>query len=127
MCLSVAMVGAVGETMPVDFTKLRRLQERSAIEAQQNAPKIKPNSARFYVLLYVCTDPPLTWTMQEMITELLDLGVAKSTAQYAIDGLAQRGLIKKHKVNRFYTSLMPTFQGTQAIKPYLPKSGRVKA
>ena len=94
--------------------------------ADDRAPKIKPNSVRFNALLYVCTDPPGTWTQKDLILELTDLGVPKSTAQSAIDGLHQRGLIQKNKVNRFYTSLLPTYAGTQAIKPFLPMAGRVK-
>ena len=105
---------------------LKRLKDRRQQIEEERAPKIKPDSARFHALLYVCTDPPGTWTQKDLIIELTDLGVAKSTAQNAIDGLHQRGLIQKNKVNRFYTSLLPTYAGTQAIKPFLPMAGRVK-
>ena len=109
-----------------DSSILQRLKNRRQQIEEERAPKIKPNSARFFALLYVCTDPPGTWTQKDLIMELTDIGVPKSTAQSAIDGLNQRGLIQKNKVNRFYTSLLPTYAGTQAIKPFLPMAGRVK-
>ncbi len=112
--------------MPVDYSLLRRLKQRAKHKEQQRAPKIKPNSARYFVLLYVCTDPPGSWTQKDMLIELQDLGVPKSTAQYAIDGLNARGLIKKNKVNHLSTTLWPTYAGTQAIKPFLPENGRVQ-
>lgn len=112
--------------MPVDYSLLKRLKERAKTEQDNQAPKIKPNSARYFALLYVCTDAPGSWTQRDMLIELQDLGVPKSTAQYAIDGLAQRGLITKNKVNRLHTTLMPTYAGTQAIKPFLPENGRAK-
>ena len=113
--------------MPVDYSLLQRLKQREESKAENQAPKIKPNSARYFALLYVCTDAPGSWTQRDMLIELQDLGVPKSTAQYAIDGLAQRGLITKNKVNRLHTTLMPTYAGTQAIKPFLPKNGRVRS
>ena len=112
--------------MPVDYSLLKRLKERAKTEQDNQAPKIKPKSARYFALLYVCTDAPGSWTQRDMLIELQDLGVPKSTAQYAIDGLAQRGLITKNKINRLHTTLMPTYAGTQAIKPFLPKNGRAK-
>lgn len=112
--------------MPVDYSLLQRLKQRKESNAENQAPKIKPNSARYFALLYVCTDPPGSWTQQEMLAELQDLGVPKSTAQYAIDGLSSRGLIKKNKINRQKTTLTPTYAGTQAIKPFLPENGRAK-
>ena len=114
--------------MSVDLSKLQRLQAASeAARNQKSGPGIIKDSARYYALLYVCTDAPGTWTLQEMIAELMDLGIPKSTAQYAVDGLAARGLLIKNKIDRHHTKLVATYEGTQAIKPFLPLAGRVKA
>ena len=112
--------------MPVDYSLLRSLKQRVALHREAQAPKIKPNTARYFVLLYVCTDPPGSWTQKDMLIELQDLGVPKSTARYAIEGLSSRGLIKKNKVDHMSTTLWPTYAGTQAIKPFLPENGRVQ-
>jgi len=115
------------DTMTFDFSKLQRLQQNAAMRNKQNGPRIIKDSARYYALLYVCTDAPGTWTLKEMIEELVDLGIPKSTAQYAVDGLAGRGLLIKNKIDRHQTKLVATYAGTQAIKPFLPQAGRVKA
>ena len=110
--------------MPVDYSLLKRLKQRVDAHEQTQAPKIKPNTGRYFVLLYICTDPPRSWTQKDMLIELKGLGIPQSTAQYAIDGLNARGLIKKNKVDRLSTTLWPTYAGTQAIKPFLPENGR---
>ena len=120
------LVWGVG-TVTVDLSKLQRLQQSAAIRHQKPGPRIINDSARYYALLYVCTDAPGTWTLQEMIAELMDLGIPKTTAQYAVDGLAGRGLLIKNKIDRHHTKLVATYAGTQAIKPFLPQAGRVKA
>lgn len=82
-------------------------------------PVLRKGTARFNVLLWLCTDEPNTWTQKEMLLELADMGIARTTGLYAISGLAQRGLIERTKKDR-RTVLAPTFKGTQAIRPYLP-------
>ena len=115
-------------TMSIDLSKLQRLQAASeAARNQKPGPRIIKESARYYVLLYVCTDAPGYWTLKDLIAELTDLGYPKSTAQYAVDGLAARGLLTKNKTDKRQTELVATYAGTQAIKPFLPQAGRVKA
>jgi DNA-binding IclR family transcriptional regulator len=84
-------------------------------------PLMRRDSVRFTILLWLCTDPPGTWTQTEMVDELTDMGTPKSTAHYAIQGLALRGLITRKKDGN-QTVLGPTFAGTQALKPYLPRA-----
>jgi hypothetical protein len=126
--IGAAALGGGAKKMTIDLSKLQRLQAASeAARNQKPGPRIIKESARYYALLYVCTDAPGTWTLQEMIAELTDLGYPKSTAQYAVDGLASRGLLTKNKTNKRQTELVATYAGTQAIKPFLPLAGRVKA
>ncbi len=84
-------------------------------------PVLRQGTARYNVLLWLCTDAPGTWTQKEMLLELSDMGISHSTGLYAIAGLAQRGLIERTKESR-RTVLRPTYQGTQAIKPYIQRA-----
>ena len=84
----------------------------------RHVPILRRGSVRFNILLWLCTDPPGTWTQSEMVAELADMGTPHSTAIYALQGLTQRGLIAKTKDGR-QTVLAPTFQGTQALRPYI--------
>ena len=110
---------------------IRRLKRRHNEQEAKQAPKIKKDSARYFALLYVSTDPRGTWTQKDMLNELTDLGVPKSTAQYAIDGLNARGLIRKSRrpnaFDKLQTYLYPTSAGLQAIKPFIPQPGRDRA
>lgn len=106
---------------------IRRLKDRHNEQEADKAPKIRKDSARYFALLYVCTDPVRTWTQKSMLEELSDLGFAKSTAQSAIDGLSNRGLIRKSRIHGLCTYLYPSSAGVRAIKPFLVQPRRDRA
>ena len=84
----------------------------------QTIPLLRRGTVRFDLLLYVCTDPPKTWTRQGILSEFVDMGHPRSTVGYAIQDLRNRGLISSNRENG-QTYLAPTLDGMRAIKPYV--------
>lgn len=84
----------------------------------QTIPTLRRGTVRFDVLLYLCTDPPKTWTRQRLLLEFVDMGHPRSTVAYAFKGLISRGLLSSNRENN-QTYLAPTLDGMRAIKPYI--------
>ena len=84
----------------------------------QTIPTLRRGPVRFDVLLYLCTDPPNTWTRQGILDEFVDMGHPRSTVGYALQGLTNRGLISSNR-EKGQTHLAPTLDGMRAIKPHI--------
>jgi hypothetical protein len=87
------------------------------------APAIKLNSTRGLILMWVCTDPPRTWTAAGMVSELQSMGTPRRTAHGAIDALRARGLLSEPRYfGRAHDTLAATSSGYAAIRAHLPDS-----
>ena len=84
----------------------------------QTIPLLRRGTVRFDLLLYLCTDPPKTWTRQSILDEFVDMGHPRSTVGYALKGLISRGLISSNR-EKGQTHFAPTLDGMRAIKPYI--------
>lgn len=88
-----------------------------------NAPAINLKSTRGLILMWVCTDPPRTWTDAGMIDELETMGTPRRQSKAAIEALRQRGLLSHPRAyGRTLGTMAATSEGYAAIRAHLPDS-----
>ena len=88
-----------------------------------SAPVINLQSTRGLILMWVCTDPPLSWSENEIVQELEGHGTPDKTARGAIAALRGRGLLRPGRyMSRDHGTLAATSAGYAAIRAHLPAS-----
>lgn len=86
-----------------------------------DAPAINLKSTRGLILMWVCTDPPRTWTDTGMIDELASMQIHPRQSKAAIQALRQRGLLTCPRAfGRSLGTMAATSQGYAAIRAHLP-------